>query len=138
MGRLKESPFAEDVIEDVRDNLHSIRKESGHGDGLPQKGDIVQAYEVRLIQALLFAFADPDWYFCDWWAKGVWLGAPDRKLPRTPAVFVRKVKWKKLEKTDELHGGWQHNYSSIGEHAHLVEKQFEAEEAEGLMGLHST
>ena len=66
--------------------------------------------------------------------KGVWLGAPDRKSPRTPAVFDRKIIWKKLGKTDEPHGGWQQNYSSIGEHAHLVEKQFEAEEAEGLMG----
>ena len=103
-------------------DLRLICKNAGHGDGLPQEGGIVQAYEVRLIQALLSACADPDWYFCDWWAKRVWLGAPDRKLPCTPAVFDRKVKWKKLEKSDELHGGWQQKYSSIGEHAHLVEK----------------
>lgn len=87
----------------------------------------MQAFEIRLIQSLLSAFEDPDWYFCGRWATGVWMGSPERKLARTLAVFDRKVKRRKLEATDELHGGWQRNYPSILEHADLVQKQFEAE-----------
>ena len=60
-------------------------------------GDRVQAFEVRLIQSLLFVFGDPDHYFGEFWARGVWLGSRERKLPRTPAVFDRKVKWKYSE-----------------------------------------
>ena len=63
---------------------------------------------------------------------GVWLGSPSRKLPRTPAVFDRKTKWKFQEITEEERGDWQRNYSSLREHAELVQKQFEAEEAAGV------
>ena len=58
----------------------------------PWGGDRNQHFEVRLIQALLYAFDDPDALFCKYWAKGVWLGSQSRKLPRTPAVFDQKVK----------------------------------------------
>ena len=56
-----------------------------------------------------------------------------RQLPRTPAVFDRKTKWRWAEPTDELHGEWQENYSSLKEHADLVQKQFEAEQDKGWM-----
>lgn len=93
----------------------------------------MQPFEVRLIQGLLAAFGDPDHYFGEWWAQGVWLGSPSRKLPRTPAVFDRKTKWRFTETSEEGRGDWQPNYSSLQEHAELVHKQFEEEEKEGLM-----
>ena len=49
-----------------------ILKESGHGDGFPEAGDVVQMFKVRLIQGLLSALGDPDSYFCTFWARGVW------------------------------------------------------------------
>ena len=94
---------------------------------------MVQLFEVRLIQALLSAFADPDAYMCSWWAKGAWMGSPSRTLPRAPAIFDRKLKWSNIEPVDELHQGWQANYPSIEEHASIVQEQFEQEEREGLM-----
>ena len=57
------SPFDQEAVAEARMDLRLICKSAGHGDGLPQEGDIVQAYEVRLIQALLSAFADPDCFF---------------------------------------------------------------------------
>ena len=132
-GHYKESPFDEEVVREVRGDLRILCKQGGHGDGLPKACDVVQEFEVRLIQSLLSACGDPDHYFGEWWAKGTWLGSTERKLPRTPAVFDRKIKWAKIEQVDELHSGWQTNYSSIAEHADLVEKQFAQEEAEGLM-----
>merc|ERR1712127_1038781 len=73
-----------------------------------------------------------------WRAVGVWLGSPTRKLPRAPAIFDRKTRWRKIEPwrdffSDELHGGWQTNYPSLVEHARLVRTQFEGEEREQLM-----
>ena len=108
----------------MRTNLRLALKEGGHGVGLPQEGDLVQAFEIRLIQALLEACEDPDAYFCNWWATGVWLGSPTRKLPRTPAVFDRKTKWRWAEPTEQLHGELQSNYSSLKEHVATVQAQF--------------
>ena len=138
LGKLDKSPFDDEILREVRTELRIICKQAGHGDGLPREGDVVQHFEIRLIQALLSAFQDPDWYFCDWWAVGVWLGSPSRKLPRAPAIFDRKTRWRKIEPwrdffSDELHGGWQTNYPSLVEHARLVRTQFEGEERERLM-----
>ena len=94
---------------------------------------MVQVFEVRLIQGLLEACEDPDHYFCNWWARGVWLGSPTRRLPRTPAVFERKTKWRLSDAPDEDVNEWQRNYSSITEHRKLVQAQFKEEEKEGLM-----
>ena len=87
-------PFPDKLIKDLRMDMCLALKEAGFDDGLPREGDVVQAFEFRLIGALLRAFDDPDYYFCEWWARGVWLGSPSRKLPRTPAVFDRKTCWK--------------------------------------------
>ena len=77
---------------------------------------------MRLIQELLKAFGDPDASFCEFWAKGVWLGSRTQKLPGTPAVFDRKVKWKFAEPSEPLSGEWQGNYPSVREHAATVNK----------------
>ena len=75
--------------------------------------------KVRLTQELLSAFGDPDSYFCTVWARGVWLGSPARRLPRTPAVFDRRVRWRLTELGEDTHGERQRNYSSVAEHGVL-------------------
>ena len=112
VGRIDKQPFDEATLEEVRSDMRIILREGAHGDGLPEEGDLVQAFEVRLLQSVLSACEDPDWYFCSWWARGVWLGSPKRKLPRTPAVFDRKTKWRWAEPTEDLQGEWQKNYLS--------------------------
>ena len=52
VGWLKESSFAEDVIYEVRDNLHSILKESRNGDRIPEGVCVAQMSKIRLIQSL--------------------------------------------------------------------------------------
>ena len=131
--KVETNPFPEDILEKTKDKLRMALKAGGYGDGLPQAGDVVQHFDVRLIQGLLAACKDPDHYFGEWWARGVWLGSPSRKLPRTPAVFDRKAKWKFQDSTEEGGGDWQRNYPSLEEHAVLVQSQFETEESEGLM-----
>ena len=92
-GKVKEDPFPADLMDDLRLSLRIHLKKAGFGDGLPRQGDADQVVEVRLYQALLEAFKDPDAHFANFWAKGVWLGSVDRKLPRAPAVYDRKTKW---------------------------------------------
>ena len=133
VGKLKSSPFPAGIVQRVRDDLCCALRDAGHGDGLPQSGDASQMIEVRLVQALLSAFGDPDAHFCQFWATGVWLGSTRRKLPRTPAVFDRKVKWRLAEPPEESHGEWQLNYSSMRDHADMVESQFRKEEKLGMM-----
>ena len=108
-------------MEIIRDDLRKILEQEGFGDGLPKEGDRVQSTEVRLVQALLKAFEDPDYYFCEWWARGVWLGSMKRKLPRTLAVLDRKTKWRWVESTEKLHGERQENYSSPKERTDTVQ-----------------
>ena len=110
-GNLKASPFPTEVVEQVRMDLGIVLKKHGFGDGLKQEGDVCQDTEVRLVQALLKAFGDPDHFFAEWWAKGVWVGSPSRRLPRTPALYERTVKWPRNEGVPELHGEWKANYS---------------------------
>ena len=90
-GKCDDSPFPKDVVDRVRMDLRLALKKDGFGDGLPEEGDVDQVTEVRLMRALLEAFKDPDFYFCTWWARGVWIGAPDRVLPRAPALYDRKT-----------------------------------------------
>ena len=73
-GNMKRQPFPSDLIGNLRMDLCSALKNSGFGDGLPQQGDFVQKFHVHLIDGLLQDFRDPDFYFCRWWANGVWLG----------------------------------------------------------------
>ena len=132
-GRVESSPFPEAVVEKVRLDLRLALRKAGFGDGLPQPNDLAQQTEVRLLQALLHAFRDPDHYFGEWWARGVWLGAPERKLPRTPALYERKSKWALGAGDPALHGEWRVNYSSLADHEQKVLAQYSAEIEEGLM-----
>ena len=89
--------------------------------------------QVGLIQNLLSVSQDPGHYMCHWMAKGAWLGSMNRKLPRTPAVFDHKFKWRSMEPVDEMHQGCQTNHLSLDEHAYLVNKQFRQEAEEGRL-----
>ena len=48
-------------------------------------------------------------------------------------MYERKTKWPSIEGGPELHGEWRCNYPSLEEHREMVERQFEAEESEGMM-----
>ena len=70
MGKVTGQPFPEDIVGTVRADLRLALKAAGIADGLLREGDIVQHFEVRLIQDLLKGLDDADWYFCEWWALG--------------------------------------------------------------------
>ena len=92
-GGLTENPFPEEGLEELRAEIRKILKWHDLDEGFKRRGDAEQLTDVRLLQALMIAFEDPDFYFAEWWARGVWLGSPDRPLPRAPALYERKTKW---------------------------------------------
>ena len=108
-------------MEEIRDSLHMILKESRTRRWPPEAGDSCSDVQGPADSGgLLSAFGDPDSFFCIW-ARGVWLGSPARELPRTPDVFDRDVRWRRTEPVEDAHGEWQRNYSSLAEHRFLVQ-----------------
>ena len=73
VGNLECPPLSNELLHRVRTDLRPTLERFGLGDGLPQEGDRVQHFKVRLIQELLRAFGKPDACFCEIWARGVWL-----------------------------------------------------------------
>jgi hypothetical protein len=76
---------------------------------------------------------DPDWKGLtedeDSYATGVPVGF-DCQRPRTPAVFRRKTKWRKV---DESEDSWDvANYSSAAEAGGKLEEQFRKDESQGM------
>jgi hypothetical protein len=132
-GGLTQSPFPEQKIEVLQKRLRKVLGKYGYGEGQAQEGDAKQLTDVRLLQALLKACRDPDHHFVEWWARGVWLGSPERPLPRAPALYDRKVKWGLKDEGDYLHGDWKANYSSLRDHEAQVVRQYGAEVSENLM-----
>jgi hypothetical protein len=108
-GHREASPFPKEEILRTRQELRSLLTSRGFSDGLPRPGDKPQEFEVRLIGELAKAAEDPDAYFTDFWARGVWVGSRDRRLPRTPAVFARKRKWRLGELDPVAQPEWRAN-----------------------------
>ena len=116
-GHREASPFPEAEVLLTRQELRTLLKPCGFSEGLPRPGDKRQAFEVRLIGGLAKAAEDPDSYFADFWARGVWVGSRGRPLPRTPAVFARKRKWRLGELGPLAQPEWRATYSSIAAHS---------------------
>ena len=60
VGKVTVLPFDKKIVAEVRMDLRIACKEAGHGNGLPKAGDLVQSFEVRLMESLLSAFENPD------------------------------------------------------------------------------
>ena len=125
LGHFKESPIAEADLNELRTKWFEL---------LPQPR---QAAEVPEFQPfLLFALGqtlrkmdDPDHRVIDLakhsYATGVPVGMGE-KMPRTPSVFERKVKWRKYDETEPCFEA--QNYASAVEAGEMLEQQFKEEE----------
>ena len=137
-GKCSESPFSPDIIQQGRRLLaESVALQSTFSvDELLQVQEF-QPFLLRLIGESLRLMEDPDWrvYFKSgrehFW-DGVSVG-PGAKMPRTPAVFERKVKYRKYDES-EFSSDMQNYKSAAGpEMAKVLEEQFAEEEKLGMM-----
>ena len=93
--------------------------------------DQPQKIAIRFLEAALHAAGDPDRNGMRHFCQGVRLGV-NRKLPRVPAVFARKKKWRLAEQAEaeqyygtSTEGAWRENYKSVKVHVDLIEEQLE-------------
>ena len=75
---------------------------------------------------------DPDYRMCELMREGVPIGWQQR-LPRTPAIYDRKIRWRRHVGEEGDNEGWKANYRSAVEHRGEIEKTFVEQEAEKLM-----
>ena len=131
-GGLQSDPFPPERTTLLREQLFSSIRAGGK---FPDKrpGDADRPVYFRAVAALLEESCDPDWEVFDkQYPTGVRLGVGVR-MPRTPAVFDKKTKWK-LKEQELLEsaegflshsGGWRDNYVSAKDHLAAVERALE-------------
>ena len=87
---------------------------------------------MRLLQVFMRACEDPDAEALDAFATGVRIGAGLR-MPRTPAVYREKVRWRlpSLDDPDEWGAVWRDNYASADENKQQLQKEIDKEISAG-------
>ena len=133
-GQISDSPFTEEMLACGRQLIWSELKRAGCR--LPVDHIVPgQPFYLAAVEELLRLAGDPDFaaFYTgkDSFAKGVRLGV-DVDLPRVPAVFTAKTRWRVYDEED-ANTGLRENYVSARDHADEVQAQFEKEAALGAM-----
>ena len=136
-GHLKESPFSAEMMSQVREAWFSALDSGGGDETLNAKFREKTEHQPFYLFALarsLELINDPDWRQVEL-APGSYVnGTPvgvGVKLPRTPAVYEKKLKWRKLDETTFVEE--VANYKSILGAIEPVHQQFLLEEKMGHM-----
>jgi len=98
-----------------------------------------QPVDISLLRALLEDAGDPDYEILDSYPVGVRIGV-GVVLPRTPAVYEERVKWRLPEQgalsdkyaEAEVEGAWRANYTSAKLLRPQVVKEWEDSHRRGL------
>ena len=140
-GRQQVSPFPNEMINTARSELAGLLLPFAHrlGPHVPPTTEALlhvapfQPFLLNLLGAYLAAIDDPDFDILtrttDSFTTGVRVGVGCR-LPRTPAVFERKLKWRSLD--DTPFDPQRENYASAVGAAKQLQAQFEEERALGM------
>ncbi len=107
----------------------------------PKDRDLPQPVRIRALQQILALGGDPDHQGMEHYCRGVRLGV-ECKLPRTPAVFARKRRWRLEGQGDpsfdavaerlQLGGAWRENYEAAIIHQHAILDQLQDAVDRGL------
>ena len=103
----------------------------------PSAASHVQEFQPFYLEALsqtLKACGDPDWRVMCHASQNYKAGVPvgfERRLPRTPSVFPRKVRWRKYN--DSTFEPEMDNYQTAVVTGDFLRKELEAEEALGMV-----
>ena len=138
-GKASASIFDEGWIDSLREGLKRAMVARGFDSG-PAPGDPKQDMELRLLASYMRCCEDPGWIpLVKYLAVGVRLGIGVR-LPRLPAIFPPKTKWK-LEgqadpnayKQDWSLGAWRDNHTLAKERPDWILNKMREEEKLGRM-----
>ena len=140
-GRQQFPPFPDEMLNTARSELAGLLLPFVHrlGPHVPPTTEALlhvapyQPFHLNLLGAYLAAIDDPDFDILtretDSFTTGVRVGVGCR-LPRTPAVFERKLKWRNLD--DTPFDPQRENYASAVGAAKQLQAQFEEERAMGM------
>ena len=134
LGQVTEDPFPVSMLEGLRKDMSKLLKEKFPDMDVEEKpSDRKQPIKVRLLCAFLRSAEDPDWTGMQQYFEGIRYGVGEQ-LPRTPAVFPKKVKWRLPSQqvkrsSEQLSDTWEHyqgsineNYTSATAHPEALEK----------------
>ncbi len=137
-GEATESPFPDALLDDLVGYTLSLFDDDGHGGARPRPADVPQPVRVRLLQAILRAVGDPDPAGMEHFARGIRIGV-GVKLPRTPAVYSRKTRWRLPEQSGAdadaevgVEAVWLDNYRTAKENLGAIEQQLDDHVSRGL------
>ncbi len=136
-GGAPEDPIPGELLDRLaEDAMRLFDADADHA--RPRPEDREQLIRVRLLRCLLRAAGDPDPNGMLHYCRGVRLGV-NCKLPRTPAVYERKVRWRLQEQYQaqehygqSVEGVWRTNYKSVDAHLELIDRQLCDHVARGL------
>ncbi len=130
-GRVEHDPFPQSELADLAEYAMSLYDREGDGGARPRDDDLPQVIRVRLLQAILKDSGDPDRRGMAQFATGIRLGV-GRRMPRTPAVYRCKRRWRIPEQADpegwkgqSFSGAWRDNYRSAKAQRAEVKRQLE-------------
>ncbi len=136
-GEVAEDPFPAHLTQSMAERLMCVF--DGHGIGArPQPEDREQPIRIRLLQALLREANDPDDVGMTQFAKGVKIGV-GIKMPRTPAVYLRKTRWRLAAQAEQQDGStlgyeaaWRDNYRPAVLHREELRRQLDEHVDRGM------
>ena len=130
-----DQPFPAALVKEAREAVKGILRKHGAQldlDAIPER----QPFHLALLEEFLRLCNDPDAsaYFSgkDSFAAGVSLGV-NQKMPRTPAVFEKKCKWRAYDGETTAADVFRNNYPGAAENAKAIEAQFVEEAKLGAM-----
>lgn len=140
-GRVLENPFKPEVIHAARlawaEILHGSSSEPPFSVAQLMEIQEHQPFVLRSISETLRLLKDPDWRIMCTASKGNFeKGVPvgvGVKLPRTPAVYERKHRWKKLDETEYERDMPNYKSAAGTEMSKILRSQFLEEQDLGMM-----
>ena len=141
-GKAEGSPFSDELLADLRRDVAEIlcraQPPCAAGEHRTAEHYLVvpdyQPFYLHMLSAIMRDLGDPDWRQLDQgsfaYSRGVPIGV-GIKMPRTPAVFERKTKWRCLDQSDFVAD--RDNYNSAEQVAPQLEELFQADARLGMM-----
>jgi hypothetical protein len=136
-GSIDDLPFQGAPWDQAQQRFQQV-VDGGTSSTLPRPEDQPQRLRVRLLQSILALADDPDARGMEHFCRGVRIGVGVR-MPRTPAVYPRKRKWRLRSDDvgghdDDLEGmdAWRLNYKSATIHRDEIHRQLLDHHRRGL------
>ncbi len=134
-GQVRDDPLLKDPV-GFRLLVDQVLLSLDNADCSPyaRTDDLPQPVRIRMLQSILFLGKDPDHKAIDHFGRGVRIGV-GVKMPRTPAVYHRKRRWRLegqgdpgfdlQEERAALGDTWRENYASAKLHDRAILAQLE-------------